>query len=195
MKNLNNLLTLNTVDLKKAYNLCVSNPKINKDLQLFRHFFKANPLNNDIKIVEEKVKFINKYYSTCLRFYSNKINIHQLAQHILNITNLDDLIKTGDPSAVFAIADTGIINLFSFATKYCCLHNRYVYGQDDYSIYDSVMRTVIPLYTKKYASQTVLLKERDFEKCRVNKDYVKFNNIIGQFIKGLNLNITDPRHS
>ena len=31
-------------------------------------------------------------------------------------------------------------NLFSFASKYCCYHNRNLYERDDYSILDTVLK-------------------------------------------------------
>ena len=40
----------------------------------------------------------------------------------------------------------GKINLFSFASKYCCYHNRNLYGRDDYSILDTVLKEYLPRY-------------------------------------------------
>ena len=40
----------------------------------------------------------------------------------------------------------GKINLFSFASKYCCYHNRNLYKHDDYSILDTVLKEYLPRY-------------------------------------------------
>jgi hypothetical protein len=53
----------------------------------------------------------------------------------------------GDPEVVNEIArSNGKINLFSFASKYCCYHNRNLYGRDDYSILDTVLKDCLPCY-------------------------------------------------
>ena len=36
--------------------------------------------------------------------------------------------------------------MFSFASKYCCYHNKNVYEKDDYSILDTILKDSLPRY-------------------------------------------------
>lgn len=40
----------------------------------------------------------------------------------------------------------GKINLFSFASKYCCYYNSNLYGRDDFSILDTILKEYLPRY-------------------------------------------------
>lgn len=65
----------------------------------------------------------------------------------MSIKNIDERIKNGDPEVVNEIArSNGNINLFSFATKYCCYHNKNLYENDDYSILDTILKNHLPDY-------------------------------------------------
>ena len=44
------------------------------------------------------------------------------------------------------LLDIECLNLFSFASKYCCYHNRNLYERDDYSILDTVLKEYLPRY-------------------------------------------------
>lgn len=71
----------------------------------------------------------------------------ELSEVIASISNIDARIEAGDPEAVNEIArSNGKINLFSFASKYCCYHNRNLYGRDDYYILDTMLKEYLPLY-------------------------------------------------
>ena len=71
----------------------------------------------------------------------------ELSNIIASIPDIDARIKAGDPEVVNLIArSNGKINLFSFASKYCCYHNRNLYERDDYSILDTVLKDYLPRY-------------------------------------------------
>ena len=102
-------------------------------------------------------------------------SVFSLADQIVaHCKELDQMIQSGDPEAVRLIAGFGTVNLFSFATKYCCYHNTLCYGRDDYSIYDNIVADVIPCYLdvrRFYISQ-----------CRVKKEYLEYKRIIDTLI-------------
>ena len=71
----------------------------------------------------------------------------ELADIISSIPDIDARIAIGDPEIVNKIAKSnGKVNLFSFASKYCCYHSRNLYERDDYSILDTVLKEYLPRY-------------------------------------------------
>lgn len=71
----------------------------------------------------------------------------ELCRIIVGISDIDSRIAEGDPDVVNQIArSNGRINLFSFASKYCCYHNHNLYGRDDYSILDTILKEYLPRY-------------------------------------------------
>lgn len=105
------------------------------------------PKNTDPDVVAMKVGLIDITNSTHLSQHKSKISMVELANIIAAIPNIDERIDAGDPEVVNEIArSNGKINLFSFASKYCCYHNRNLYGRDDYSILDTVLKEYLPRY-------------------------------------------------
>ena len=79
--------------------------------------------------------------------HKSKISMVELAEIIAAIPDIDERIKNGDPEVVNIIArSNGKINLFSFASKYCCYHNSNLYGRDDFSILDTILKEYLPRY-------------------------------------------------
>ena len=105
------------------------------------------PDNTDPDVVAMKVGLIDITNSTHLSQHKSKISMVELSDIIVSIPDIDARIKAGDPEVVNKIArSNGKINLFSFASKYCCYHNRNLYGRDDYSILDTVLKEYLPRY-------------------------------------------------
>ena len=105
------------------------------------------PYNTEPDLVAMKVGLIDITNSTHLSQHKSKISMVELANIIAAIPDIDDRIAAGDPEVVNEIArSNGKINLFSFASKYCCYHNRNLYGRDDYSILDTVLKEYLPRY-------------------------------------------------
>lgn len=116
------------------------NDMISRCLKLF-------PQNTDLDIVAMKIGLIDITNSTHLSQHKSKISMVELSNIIAAIPNIDARIQMGDPEVVNEIArGNGKINLFSFASKYCCYHNRNLYGKDDYSILDTVLKKYLPRY-------------------------------------------------
>ena len=63
------------------------------------------------------------------------------------LENIKKQIQHGVPEIVdeLAVLVPNRLN-FSFATKFCTYCNRYCFGKDDYSIYDSVVSNILPYY-------------------------------------------------
>lgn|SRR5574344_867663 len=105
------------------------------------------PLNTDPDLVAMKVGLIDITNSTHLSQHKSRISMVELAEVISSIPDVDARIAAGDPEVVNEIARSNDnINLFSFASKYCCYHNRNLYGRDDYSILDTVLKEYLPRY-------------------------------------------------
>lgn len=85
-------------------------------------------MNTDSDVVAMKVGLIDIINSIYLSQRKNKISMVELANIIAAIPNIDDRISAGNSKVVNEIArSNGKINLFSFASKYCCYHNRNLY--------------------------------------------------------------------
>lgn len=124
------------------------------DEKMVAEFLKSHKENTDLETVIQKIRLIDLINSTNLRMYKEDITVSGLAKIIVGVSDFDTWLQSGDARAVDLIAHcNGTINLFSFATKYCCYHNYYAYHRDDYSIYDTVVKDSIPKYinvTKTY---------------------------------------------
>ena len=115
--------------------------------ELITRCLRKFPTNSDPDIVAMKVGLIDITNSTHLSQHKSKISMVELANIIAAIPYIDERIADGDPEVVNEIArSNGKINLFSFASKYCCYHNRNLYGRDDYSILDTVLKEYLPRY-------------------------------------------------
>ena len=96
----------------------------------------------------------------------------ELADIIAEISEIDKRIEAGDPEVVNEIArSNGKINLFSFASKYCCYHNRNLYGKDDYSILDAVLKEYLPRYFDD-------VTKRQIQTWQDNFNYKAYNDYI-----------------
>lgn len=105
------------------------------------------PLNTDPDIVAMKIGLIDITNSTHLSQHKSLISMDEFCHIIVGIERVDERIAAGDPEVVNEIArSNGKINLFSFASKYCCYHNRNLYGRDDYSILDTILKVYLPRY-------------------------------------------------
>ena len=157
-------------------------------------FFKNHPLNTDPIVVAAKIALVDITYSTFIARYKKKIQLCDIVKIIINIEDFDKRVANGDPKLVSEIAGKCQkigINLFSFASKYCCLHNFYIYQKDDYSIYDSRVEKHLPLY----ATKSLPVTSRQISKWKNNCDYKSFNDYIGNLLNEFNINIPHKRRA
>lgn len=133
--------------IEEAHRQVKATNNYGKEDDLITDCFKRFPKNDDVTIVAMKVGLIDITNSTHVSQYKNKISAVEIAECIMSIKNIDERIKNGDPEVVNEIArSNGNINLFSFATKYCCYHNKNLYENDDYSILDTILKNHLPDY-------------------------------------------------
>lgn len=83
------------------------------------------------------------------------------------------------------------VNLFSFASKYCCYHNVHVYGRDDYSIFDEVAKKHLP----EYCDDKDKITKNKIETWRNKIDYTSFNTLIGKVLDHNKITITNRRRA
>lgn|SRR5574344_456322 len=141
------------------------------------------PYNTDIDIVAMKIGLIDITNSTHLSQHKSKINMCEFSERIAKIPNIDERLKNGDPEVVNEIAKSnGKINLFSFATKYCCYHNRNLYGKDDYSILDNVLKEYLPRYFHDVTKSQI-------QKWQNSYDYKSYNDYITKKLDELGITI------
>ena len=133
--------------MEEAETLVQGTDNYETENELVTRCLRKFPKNTDPDIVAMKVGLIDITNSTHLSQHKSKISMVELANIIASIPDIDERIAAGDPEVVNEIArSNGKINLFSFASKYCCYHNRNLYGRDDYSILDTVLKEYLPRY-------------------------------------------------
>ena len=133
--------------MEEAETLVQGTDNYGPENELITRCLRKFPKNTDPDIVAMKVGLIDITNSTHLSQHKSKISMVELANIIAAIPYIDERIAAGDPEVVNEIArSNGKINLFSFASKYCCYHNRNLYGRDDYSILDTVLKEYLPRY-------------------------------------------------
>ena len=119
-------------------------PKYGKEQELIEKIIKRHPLNDDLYWIAIKVSVIDLTNSTQLTNYKSKLSLYDISKIILELY-VDSKIKNGDISIVSEIAkrckkfEGNGVNVFSFASKYCCYHNVFAYNRDDFSIFDTVL--------------------------------------------------------
>ena len=173
----NDLIEEGHREVKATYNY-------GKEDDIITNCFKNFPLNNDVTIVAMKIGLIDITNSTHISQHKSKISVVELAECIVNIKNIDERIKNGDPEVVNEIAKSnGKINLMSFASKYCCYHNKNLYGRDDYSILDTVVKKSLHKYFDD-------INTSDIQKWQNDYNYKAYNDYITNKLNKLNINIT-----
>lgn len=139
------------------------------------------PDNTDSDLVAMKVGLIDITNSTHLSQHKSKISMVELSDIIASIPDIDERIKSGDPEVVNIIArSNGKINLFSFATKYCCYHNKNLYGRDDYSILDTVLKDSLPRYFED-------ITKGQIQRWQNSYNYAAYNDYITKKLDELNI--------
>lgn len=155
--------------------------------ELITNCLKKFPKNTDIEIVAMKIGLIDITNSTHLSQHKSKISMFELADIISSIPNIDSRIESGDSEIVNEIAKSnGAINLFSFATKYCCYHNRNLYGNDDYSILDTILKKYLPRYFNDITESQINNWQKNF--C-----YNEYNNYITRKLDEIGITIDNRK--
>ena len=144
---------------------------------------KQHPFHNSIAAVELKVKLLNSFYST------NIMAIQQMANHIFKIPDIDDRLMIGDKSLVGDIACLNGRIFYSFATKYCALHQPTLFPIFDSIVSDTFKRLLInnnlsPQYNYCKGAISNVAKYynlKSFEK-RILHDYINYYTLYKYFM-------------
>lgn len=185
----NILLEISNENLEKTEKLIQETENYGAENKLITNCFDKFPYNKDKDIVAMKIGLIDITNSTNISRYKSKISVDKLADIITNINDIDSRIKNGDPTVVNEIAENAKrcgINLFSFASKYCCYHNSNLYKKDDYSIYDNVLKDTLPKYFKDIKVTTI-------NQWRCNFKYEEYNNYIEKKLDEYCINIKNRK--
>lgn len=175
--------TITDAGIEELHQMVANSTNYGKEALIIRDVLNTFPRNDDINTIAMKISVIDVTNSTNLSRYKSKISLYDLAKVILEIPNFDERLAAGDPELVNIIArNTGAINLFSFASKYCTYHNVEIYEQDDYSIFDGIVKETLPRYKKG-------LTKSKLEAWRTSFDYVSFNNCIGEVLDANNIHL------
>ena len=107
--------------------------------------------NTNLLEIIIKIGCLDNFYSTNA---TKNVKIPDIAEKIINIKNFDLRIQKWDMDLVRELAifgkDDKEIKLYSFATKYCTLHNCMVHKRNDYAIYDSIVCKKLKDFNKLY---------------------------------------------
>ena len=156
----NYMLLKMAVDLNDRYS--VENADNEKSAQYYikNSYLKDGHLVNDIGVIKEVCKRINKENSTHLSVVGNrKIKISYTtdnendikAKRIANVENLEQRLKDGDPSLVQELGGrVGERHAVSFASKFCTVVSLTAFGNTKFAKFDSVMCDVLPIYANYY---------------------------------------------
>ena len=179
---MDDLLAITNENIEKIDREVLTSLNYGRESNIIHDVLTRFPKNDDIVIIAMKIAVIDTTNSTQLSRYKSKISLYELAKIILNIEHFDERVKNGDPELVNIISrSNGKINLFSFASKYCTYHNKEIYNRDDYSIFDSVVKKMLPKYSD--------ISKSKIEKWRRTHDYKAFNDSITQLLDTNNINV------
>lgn len=136
------------------------------------NLFNKMPNNASMNDILVKSAALNQFYST------NVKHLFEMSNHILQL-NIDNCLKCGCLGVVSKIAklntNKGLINYYSFATKYCSFHNA-----AKFPIYDSYVAKAL------YEINGVKSFQRPFKLIDL-KDYYFFADTINKFQQRFNL--------
>lgn len=167
--------------LDEAEKVVMGTDNYGPEIEMITRCLKKYPDNTDADLVAMKIGLIDITNSTHLSQHKSKISMVELSDIIVSIPNIDERIKLGDPEVVNIIArSNGKINLFSFATKYCCYHNKNLYDKDDYSILDTVLKESLPKY---YSDIT----KGQIQRWQNSYNYSAYNDYITRKLDELNI--------
>ncbi len=102
----------------------IENAEYSTEKQAVDMLVTAFPRNDHLESVLIKVNCLNSIYQTQIK----NINLHHVSAEIARCRNLDTLIASGSSEAVNLISKMNRNSIiYSFATKYCHVHNRLIY--------------------------------------------------------------------
>ena len=176
-------LPLTEENIEEQHKVVGASSNYGKEGLIIHDVLNAFPLHNDLNTIAMKIAVIDVTNSTHLSQYKSRLSLYDLAKVILEIPNFDDRLAEGDPELVNIIArNIGAVNMFSFASKYCTYHNVEIYGRDDYSIFDGIVKNTLQYYIPGLTVNRIDTWRRNF-------DYETFNECVGNLLDENNIHI------
>jgi len=186
------MITFSNAELDKYEKEVEASFNYGKEYELVKKAIQEHPLNDDLLGVAMKVAIVDLTNSTQLTNYKSKISLYDISNIILGISDFDERLAKGDVELISELArkckdfrgkNEGV-NLFSFASKYCCYHNVYAYNRDDYSIFDNVLSEHL------YEYSIIPIGKTTPELWRTTINYKAYNDFIGELLD--KMHITTP---
>lgn len=161
---------------------------------ILRHLVEKHPGHISVAAVDVKVKLLNLFYSTGIQAVS------KMTENIMSIKDIDRRLQIGDQSLVAKIAELKLNNgtriNYSFATKYCALHQ-----PAKFPIYDSIVAAVftrlmadgnLPPYSLKKSgcAETDVCMTKGMFEAKI-RDYNFFVKVYDAFMETYGLNDCD----
>lgn len=176
-------LPLTEENIEEQHKVVGASSNYGKEGLIIHDVLNAFPLHNDLNTIAMKIAVIDVTNSTHLSQYKSRLSLYDLAKVILEIPNFDDRLAKGDPQLINIIArNIGAVNMFSFASKYCTYHNVEIYGRDDYSIFDGIVKNTLQYYIPGLTVNRIDTWRRNF-------DYETFNECVGNLLDENNIHI------
>ena len=176
-------LPITEENIEEQHKFVGASSNYGKEGLIIHDVLNAFPLHNDLNTIAMKIAVIDVTNSTHLSQYKSRLSLYDLAKVLLEVPDFDERLAKGDPKLVNIIArNIGTVNMFSFASKYCTYHNVEVYGRDDYSIFDGIVKNTLPYYVQGLTAHRI-------DKWRVNLDYKSFNECVGNLLDEHNIHI------
>ena len=152
-----------------------------KESVALNKLFQKHKYNTNLNEVIIKVACLNAFYGTNATMYAK---VPQIAEKIISIKDFDKRVQKWDEKLVIELAKFPKANLYSFASKYCVLHNYDVYEQNDYVIFDSIVCKKLREFKKAYPKYSFAkFTEKDF----TLENYPKYKEILQTFSREFGL--------
>jgi hypothetical protein len=143
--------------VEKAFSQVESDPVYGAESRAINKVLNLYPKHDSLEEVLCKIAIIDITHSTHVGIHKKKFSIVDLANAIMNISNIDARLELGDKSLVDEISNVNGVNLLSFASKYCACHNQMIYKRDDYYKFDSVVSKAISFRKRNYTEYSKVL--------------------------------------
>ena len=155
------------------------------------------PDHKNLQGVVAKIALLDRLYATNLD--KGVKDIVEFATKISQINDIDRRLSVGDLSLVNEIANLITDKRpFSFATKYCCLHNVFVYQRDDYSIVDSHIKRMVSKYTKQAVKDNKMAKAitaSKMEEYQKKSQYAEICKVIDDLLNAYSITVPNKRRA
>lgn len=186
------LLPLNNATVMQQAQIVRADPLYSRTEPMLENLLKQFPGNTLPEQVAAKVLLVDKLYSTRIFDFKKMSFLPEMVDKIISIPDFDLRVSNGDAAVVCEIYKDFPRKMFSFATKYCCLHNTIVYKRDDYSIYDSAVHRLLPKYAKNCG---VNINGAQISRWYQRDDYNAFNNAVNAVLDAAGITVQNRRRA